>query len=28
MGFDHTGDRLVDVGKPESVVEAEAMFPI
>jgi N-acetyl-alpha-D-muramate 1-phosphate uridylyltransferase len=27
MGFDHTGDRLVDVGKPESVVEAEAMFP-
>ncbi|MBZ5857976.1 nucleotidyltransferase family protein [Flavihumibacter profundi] len=26
MGFDHTGDRLVDVGKPESVVEAEAMF--
>lgn len=27
MGFDHTGDRLVDVGKPGSVAEAEIDFP-
>lgn len=26
-GYDHTGDKLVDVGKPESVVVAEALFP-
>jgi N-acetyl-alpha-D-muramate 1-phosphate uridylyltransferase len=26
MGYDHTGDRFVDVGKPESVAEAEAIF--
>ena len=26
MGWDHTGDRLVDVGKPESVAVAEGMF--
>jgi len=26
MGYDHTGDRLVDVGKPGSVAEAEALF--
>ncbi|MBL7732606.1 MAG: NTP transferase domain-containing protein [Chitinophagaceae bacterium] len=26
MGYDHTGDRLVDVGKPESVAVAEALF--
>jgi NDP-sugar pyrophosphorylase family protein len=26
MGYDHTGDRLVDVGKPESVAVAEAVF--
>lgn len=26
-GYDHTGDKLVDVGKPESVAIAEAMFP-
>ena len=26
MGFDHTGDRFVDVGKPESVVIAESLF--
>ncbi len=26
-GYDHTGDKLVDVGKPESVAVAEAMFP-
>jgi len=27
MGFDHTGDLLVDVGKPESVPLAESIFP-
>ncbi len=27
MGYDHTGDRLVDVGKPESVSVAESLFP-
>jgi MurNAc alpha-1-phosphate uridylyltransferase len=27
MGYDHTGDKLVDVGKPHSVVEAEKLFP-
>jgi NDP-sugar pyrophosphorylase family protein len=27
MGYDHTGDRLVDVGKPESVNIAESIFP-
>ena len=26
IGFDHTGDRLVDVGKPESVALAEELF--
>lgn len=26
MGYDHTGDKLVDVGKPESVAVAEAQF--
>lgn len=26
MGYDHTGDRLVDVGKPGSVAEAEELF--
>jgi NDP-sugar pyrophosphorylase family protein len=25
--FDHTGDKLLDVGKPESIVKAEQMFP-
>jgi len=25
--FDHTGSKLVDVGKPESVAIAESMFP-
>ena len=25
-GYDHTGDKLVDVGKPESVALAEALF--
>jgi NDP-sugar pyrophosphorylase family protein len=27
MGYDHSGDRLVDVGKPESVALAESVFP-
>ncbi|MBI3139733.1 MAG: NTP transferase domain-containing protein [Sphingobacteriales bacterium] len=27
MGYDHSGDRLVDVGKPESVELAEKLFP-
>jgi NDP-sugar pyrophosphorylase family protein len=26
MGYDHSGDKLVDVGKPESVAVAEAQF--
>lgn len=26
MGYDHTGDKLVDVGKPESVAVAESFF--
>jgi len=26
MGYEHSGDRLVDVGKPESVAVAEALF--
>ncbi len=26
LGFDHTGDRFVDVGKPHSVKEAEELF--
>jgi len=25
-GYDHTGDRFADVGKPESVAKAEALF--
>jgi NDP-sugar pyrophosphorylase family protein len=27
MGYDHSGDRLVDVGKPESIAIAESIFP-
>lgn len=27
MGFDHTGDKLVDVGKPESIATAASLFP-
>ena len=27
LGYDHTGDRLVDVGKPESIPMAESIFP-
>ncbi|HTE26241.1 nucleotidyltransferase family protein [Flavitalea sp.] len=26
IGFDHTGSKLIDVGKPEAVQTAEAMF--
>jgi N-acetyl-alpha-D-muramate 1-phosphate uridylyltransferase len=26
LGYDHTGDNLVDVGKPESIAVAEALF--
>lgn len=26
LGYDHSGDKLVDVGKPESVAVAEAVF--
>lgn len=26
MGYDHSGGKLVDVGRPESVIEAERMF--
>ncbi|MFL5774546.1 MAG: NDP-sugar synthase, partial [Flavisolibacter sp.] len=25
-GFDHTGEKLIDVGKPDSVAEAEKLF--
>jgi MurNAc alpha-1-phosphate uridylyltransferase len=27
MGFDHSESKLVDVGKPQSVIEAEKLFP-
>lgn len=27
LGYDHSGDKLVDVGKPESVAVAEKYFP-
>jgi MurNAc alpha-1-phosphate uridylyltransferase len=27
LGFDHSGSKLVDVGKPEAVAEAEKLFP-
>ncbi len=26
-GYDHTGDKLVDVGRPESIALAESLFP-
>ncbi|MFM7710273.1 MAG: sugar phosphate nucleotidyltransferase [Ferruginibacter sp.] len=26
MGYEHSGDKLIDVGKPESVAEAERLF--
>lgn len=27
FGYDHTGDKFVDVGKPESIAVAESLFP-
>ena len=27
LGYDHTGDKFADVGKPESVATAEVLFP-
>jgi len=27
LGYDHTGDRLVDVGKPDSIAVADSLFP-
>jgi len=27
LGYDHTGDRFVDVGKPENIAVAESLFP-
>lgn len=27
LGYDHSGDKLLDVGKPESVPVAESLFP-
>lgn len=27
LGYDHTGDKLVDVGKPDSIALAESIFP-
>lgn len=27
LGYDHTGDKFIDVGKPESVSKAEQLFP-
>ena len=27
LGYDHSGDKLVDVGKPESITIAETLFP-
>lgn len=27
LGYDHSGDRLVDVGRPESIALAESIFP-
>jgi N-acetyl-alpha-D-muramate 1-phosphate uridylyltransferase len=27
MGYDHSGDKLVDVGKPERIALAESVFP-
>ena len=26
VGYDHTGDQIIDVGKPESIIEAEKLF--
>ena len=27
LGYDHTGDKFVDVGKPENIAIAESLFP-
>jgi NDP-sugar pyrophosphorylase family protein len=27
LGYDHTGDKFVDVGRPESIAAAESLFP-
>ena len=27
LGYNHTGDKLIDVGKPESIIAAEQLFP-
>ena len=27
VGYDHSGGKLIDVGKPESVAVAESLFP-
>ena len=27
MGYDHSGDKFVDVGKPENIAVAESLFP-
>ena len=27
LGYDHTGDKFVDVGKPENIALAESLFP-
>ena len=26
LGYDHSGDRFIDVGKPEAVEKAQALF--
>jgi NDP-sugar pyrophosphorylase family protein len=26
IGYDHTGSHLIDVGKPESIINAETIF--
>jgi NDP-sugar pyrophosphorylase family protein len=26
LGYDHSGDKLVDVGKPDSIAIAESLF--
>ena len=26
VGYDHSGDIILDVGKPESIVQAEKLF--
>jgi NDP-sugar pyrophosphorylase family protein len=26
LGYDHSGDHLVDIGRPESITKAETLF--